>query len=189
MATGQNIFGMNLFRAFALQICTGGKVLQVKLQSSDQLLSVADKPFSPTACPKAPDPELQQTIREYADLFNGFGRAKFFEHESKLVDGFSPVVQKARPIPLAYESAVNDEIKRLLDDGIIESVVHPTSDDWVTPVVITPKSDGSVKIALDMRIPNKSVIKDHYPLPNVKTLMARIASAKYISKVDLKYAH
>ena len=77
----------------------------------------------------------------------------------QLKPGHNPVKQKARPIPLNLQEAVGKEIEKLMKTGHVEIVKHVEEDCFVSPVVITVKSDKSVKIALDSRKLNDSCIK------------------------------
>ena len=42
---------------------------------------------------------------------------------------------------------------------------------FVSPIVITVKKDGSVKLALESRELNKQVHKNKYQMPNIEELM------------------
>ena len=44
----------------------------------------------------------------------------------------TPTFWKARIVPYAMKERVNDELERLLNEGIIEAVNHS---DWETPIV------------------------------------------------------
>jgi hypothetical protein len=125
----------------------------------------------------------------HASLFQCVGLAKYFEHDSKMVEGIAPTIQKARQIPIAYKHLVDKEIEKLIKHGTIEPVEYPSKDDWVTPIVVTPKGENKIKLALNMRLPNKAIVQDRYPLPNIRILMAHIKSANFITKLDLKYAY
>ena len=46
-----------------------------------------------------------------------------------------PVFQKARPVPYALRPAVEKELKKMEDEGIIEPV---EVSNWVTPIACVP---------------------------------------------------
>ena len=51
------------------------------------------------------------------------------------------VIQPQRGIPYDIRKAVSKELKKLIEQDIIEKVVdHPTH--WVSPIVCIPKKDG-----------------------------------------------
>jgi hypothetical protein len=189
----KSIFGLDLFNLFQLQVVPGSHTLQVSVtDAEDSMLeppsATADDDVLPSLASGCP-PSVRELVQVHSSLFQGVGRAKYFQHDSKMIEGISPTIQKARQIPIAYQHLVDKEIEKLLKHGTIESVQHPSKEDWVTPVVVTPKGENKVKLALDMRLPNKAIVQDRYPLPNIRTLMANIKSANFISKLDLKYAY
>ena len=54
----------------------------------------------------------------------------------------------------------------------------------MSPIVITVKKDGSVKLALESRELNKHVHKNKYQMPNIEELMGTVG--QMISKRNLK---
>ena len=63
-------------------------------------------------------------------------------------DNCEPVFMKSRTVPFALQDAVNTELDKLEKEGIIKSV--PFSE-WASPIVVIPKSDGSVRICGDFK--------------------------------------
>ena len=56
--------------------------------------------------------------------------------------------QRARPVPYALRSAVEEELKRMENEGVLKSV---EVSDWATPIVCVPKTDRSVRICGDIK--------------------------------------
>ena len=83
--------------------------------------------------------------------------------------------QKGRRIPLQLQTAVDAELRRLLEAGHIKRVDSIRDDVFIQPTVITVKKDRSVKIALDARALNAAIRKDKYPMPNLDHLIDQIA--------------
>lgn len=69
--------------------------------------------------------------------------------------------------------------------GIIEKV---QTSKWISPMVITPKPNGDVRLNIDMRRVNEGVIRENYPLPIMEDFMTELNSAKIFSKLDVKEA-
>ena len=63
------------------------------------------------------------------------------------------------------------EIDKLLQQGHIEKRTECSDKYFVSPIVITVKKDGSVKLALESRELNKQVHKNKYQMPNIEELM------------------
>ena len=66
--------------------------------------------------------------------------------------------------------------------GVITSVEEPT--EWCAGMVVVPKSQGKVKICVDLTKLNNSVCRERYPLPAVEQTLAQIAGACVFSKLD-----
>ena len=115
----------------------------------------------------------------------------------QLKPGTKPVQQKARPIPLHLQDAVEKEIQKLIESGHIEKLEEVPEDTFISPAVITVKKDKSVKIAIDSRKLNESCIKRRPNMPNMEDLINRISTEiskneddeLWITKVDLDYAY
>lgn len=51
-------------------------------------------------------------------------------------------------------------------------------------VVVVPKKSGKVRICVDLKPLNKSVMRETYPIPKVDDTLAQLAGAKVFSKLD-----
>ncbi len=104
--------------------------------------------------------------------------------------------QKGRRVPIHIQSAVEKEVQKLIDGGHIERLTEVGEDVFVSPVVITHKSDGTVIIALDSVELNKQIVKTTMQLPLLAELLDRVSmkisknpTAKlHVSTIDLDYA-
>ena len=72
----------------------------------------------------------------------------------------------------------------MLEMGIIRPSTKEKSS-WAVPVVIVPKPDGTIRLPVDYRKLNFVTMMDAYPIPSMEKMIVKIASAKYISTVDL----
>ncbi len=104
--------------------------------------------------------------------------------------------QKGRRIPIHIQQAVETEVAKLVKNGHIEKLRKIGEDTFVSPVVITRKSDGSVKIALDSVQLNRQIVKKTMQMPLLSELLDQVSmkisgnrTAKLnVSTVDLEYA-
>ena len=55
----------------------------------------------------------------------------------------------------------------------------------LAPVVKIPKPDGTIRLRLDYRKLNSVTKVDAHPVPLMEKMIEKIASAKYISIIDL----
>ena len=88
-------------------------------------------------------------MEKYNKVFNGLGRSK----NNKVVTFFKPplvpIQEKGRRVPTHNQPKVGAEIKKLIREGHIVNLDKCTSDQFVAPVVVTAKKDGTVKLAMD----------------------------------------
>ena len=93
-----------------------------------------------------------------------------------------PIKQAPRRLPLAQKAIVDQEIDKMLSEGIIE-----TSDSaWSSPVVLVKKKDGSIRFCVDYRKLNNVTRKDAYPLPKIDETIDTLSSANYFCTPDLQ---
>ena len=48
-------------------------------------------------------------------------------------------------------------------------------DCFISPIVITRKNDGSIKLALDSKLPKNKILKNKYQMPIIRELIDNIA--------------
>ena len=140
--------------------------------------------------------EKERIINKFPDLFENNETIKDTEIKIQLKPGHFPVKQKARPVPLHLQEDVGRELEKLIKSGHLEKIKDVDEDCFVSPVVITVKSDKSVKIALDSRKLNASCIKMRPHMPNMEELLNQISveitrdrtMQLFMSKIDMDYA-
>ena len=94
---------------------------------------------------------------------------------------------KARSVPLAYKSLVEQELERLEETGVIKSVQFS---DWATPIVPILKPDGKVRICGNYAVTVNQIAKgDAYPIPNINELYNKLSGGVIYSKLDLSHAY
>lgn len=104
------------------------------------------------------------------------------------IDGrVQPVQQAYRRVPYALEDKIDEKLRMLLDQGIIEKVEGPSP--WVSPIVPVLKDSGDVRLCVDMRRANQAVLRETHPLPLVDEILGSVSGAKYFSKIDIKDAY
>ena len=66
--------------------------------------------------------------------------------------------------------------------GVISKVSKPT--DWCAGMVVVPKPSGKIRICVDLKPLNESVMREVHCLPSVDSTLAQLAGSKYFSKID-----
>ena len=56
--------------------------------------------------------------------------------------------------------------------------------EWCAGMVVVPKKNGSVRICVDLKLLNSSVLREIHPLPTVDDVLAQLSGAKMFSKLD-----
>lgn len=111
---------------------------------------------------------------------------KNFKIHIKLKESAKPIFFRAYTVPYGLLDKVETEIKRLCALNIIYPVRHS---DWASPIVIVSKSNGSIRICVDCKVTiNKFLETDHYPLPRIDDILAKLSGATYFCILDLREA-
>ncbi len=105
-----------------------------------------------------------------------------------LMDDCHPVASKSRQYSFADKQFIEKEMKRLLEEGIIEKSNSP----WRTQrVVITdPYIQSKRRLAVDYsQTINRFTLLDTYPLPRIDATVNKIAQYRVYSTIDLRSAY
>jgi len=70
----------------------------------------------------------------------------------------------------------------LEQQGVISKVDQPT--DWCAPIVAVPKSNGDVRVCVDLTKLNDQVKRERLMLPSVDDVLSQLSGAKVFSKLD-----
>ena len=130
---------------------------------------------------KASD-EYSDLWEQYPNITNGVGKLKDFQVHLHIDKTIPPVEQSVRRVPYHLRKQLEQEIKYLEDNDIIERVTHPTS--WISPVHLVSK-DNKLRLTLDMRQANGAVKRVKHPIPTTEEVFHTLNGAKFFSKLDL----
>lgn len=121
------------------------------------------------ALSKHEEGSLEYLLDKYTEIFSEeLGTIKYFCAELNVDPAVKPKFFKARTVPFALHSAIEEELDHLKGEGIVEKVTHS---EWATPIVAVPKPDGRVRLCGDFKvIVNQALSVDQYPLPKVDNL-------------------
>ena len=64
--------------------------------------------------------------------------------------------------------------------GVISKVSEPTP--WCAGMVVVPKKSGNVRICVDLKPLNKSVLREVHPLPKVDDTLAQLTPNVLLEK-------
>lgn len=91
-------------------------------------------------------------------------------------------VSTTRRVPIPLLPKVEAELQRMEKNGIIEKASGPT--EWCAPMVAVPKKSGQVRICVDLRQLNKSVIREKRQIPVLDDVIHKLAGSSVFSKLD-----
>ena len=80
---------------------------------------------------------------------------------------------------------MDEKLDDLLAKDIIEEVPNSPTE-WVSPLVVVPKSDGDVQVCIDMRRANEAIVQERHPIPTIEEILYDLNGATVFSKLDLK---
>ncbi|GKA52481.1 reverse transcriptase domain-containing protein [Tanacetum coccineum] len=86
------------------------------------------------------------------------------EHRLNVREGCPPVRQKKRGQAADMNHAIQEEVEKLVDAGIMKEVYYHS---WLFNPVMVKKHDGSWRMCVDFKDLNKACPKDGYPLPKI----------------------
>lgn len=131
------------------------------------------------------DADLKSLIAAFPAIFDGICRPMTGPvFHFKLKDGATPFsLRGSRPVAVSLLPLLRDELDQLETQGIIRKVVEPT--EWVHPIVLVPKKDGGIRLCVDFRNLNKSIIRPLFdattPFQAVRTIPTGM---KYFTVID-----
>nr|GFC23559.1 reverse transcriptase domain-containing protein [Tanacetum cinerariifolium] len=114
--------------------------------------------------------ELCALLKRNLDIFawqpsdmTGVPRA-VAEHRLNVRAGYPPIRQKKRGQAPERTKAIQAEVEKLVEAGIMREVYYH---DWLSNPVMVKKHDGSWRMCVDFTDLNKACPQDCYPLPKI----------------------
>ena len=125
--------------------------------------------------------EVMEVLRRYKAIFTEIpGKASVIEHKIDLTDD-RPIRCKPYPLPYAKRGEIREEIKNMMDTGIVRESSSP----YVSPLVVVMKKDGSNRMSVDYRMLNLVTVADSAPMTTAEDLFGKLGKCQYYSTIDL----
>ena len=143
-------------------------------------------------CGEENEPEgkraAEKLVEKFADIFllhdTERREVPYFRVRINLVNDI-PVTCKPRLTPIHYREMVTNELKRLLEGGIIQR----SESVWSSPALWIPKKDGNIRVILDYRKLNIRLQQEACLLPDIRETLSRWGGMKFFSVVDLSSSY
>eukprot|EP00171_Calliarthron_tuberculosum_P003874 IDg3874t1 len=124
---------------------------------------------------------VREMLRPFSSMWNGqLGEVKVTEHRIELLPGARSVF--SQPYRAGIES--RKVIQQNVDDLLSQDIIQPSKSQFASPVVLAPKSDGSLRFCIGYRRLNAITIKDSYPLPRMDDCLDSLGSADFFTTLD-----
>ena len=122
-------------------------------------------------------------------LYEGVGLLKDFSVKLHIDDSVPPVAKPHRRIPINLREKVEEKLRQLEKDDIIENVDGPTP--WVSQPVFPPKSSDptDIRMCVDMRSANKAILRTRHITPTIEEIVSDLNGAVKFSKLDLNQGY
>ena len=125
--------------------------------------------------------DLLHLLDEFADVLQDKpGKTTIMEHTIETGTA-SPMRQHPYRLPHAYRDVVQQKLKEML----AEEIVEPSTSELAAPIVLVKKKDGSFQFCVDYRALNSVSQVDAYPMPRIDELIDNLGQAQFVTTLDL----
>jgi hypothetical protein len=133
---------------------------------------------------------IYKICEKYNSIFHMEGDVLTFTnagtHIVKLKQDQSPIYRRPYRLPHAQQDEINNQIKKLEENGFIESSRSP----WNSPLLLVRKKiDNSgiqkFRIVVDFRALNEVTINEFHPLPNITEILDQLGQSQLFTVLDL----
>ena len=122
-------------------------------------------------------------LKSYSDLFTGLGILNTsFEYKIPVDGNILPKNIPARRLLSAVMEPVREELKCMEHNNVICPITEPTK--WCSPMLVTRKKSGDIRLVVDFRELNKSVQRQTYQIPRLDDMLPLLKNFKLFSSLD-----
>ena len=123
--------------------------------------------------------------KKFPVVFTGVGCPRDYRLQLHTDDpSVTPVAQKPRCVPFALREKGSEEIKDLIEKDM-EEVPGPTT--WASPIVVSPKASGDIRLCVDMRVANTAIQRERLPIPTVDEALEDLKGSAVFTKLDFNF--
>lgn len=88
------------------------------------------------------------------------------------------------PRRLSYPD--REAVGKIIDNLLARGIIRKSSSEYSSPIVLTRKKNGEIRMCVDFQALNKIMARDNYPLPLIEDQLERLKGKRYFSAMDLK---
>ena len=125
--------------------------------------------------------QVRTMLAPYAGMWDGkLSEVRATEHRIELTSSAKPF----RCQPYRAGSRASEAKQASMDEMLAGGVIPRSKSEWASPVVLIPKSDGSLRFCVDYRRLNALTVRDTYPIPQIYECLDTLGEAKVFSTLD-----
>ncbi|CAF3827509.1 unnamed protein product [Rotaria sp. Silwood1] len=122
--------------------------------------------------------KLVTLIKQYPQVFiEKLGRTHLVKHVIELQPGTQSANTQPYRLPPSKKAIVDQQLEEMLQAGHIT----PSHSPWASPIVLSPKKDGTLRFCVDYRKLNANTIRTAYPMPQVDDTLDSLREAAFIT--------
>jgi hypothetical protein len=131
---------------------------------------------------------VPEYLHDFADIFAKDGLNKLpperpgIDHRIETKPGFIPKTSKIYPL----SEKERESVKAFIDENVKKGFISESKSPQASGFFFVGKKSGDLRPCQDYRYINDWTIKNAYPLPLPASLVARLHSAKYFTKMDVR---
>lgn len=91
-------------------------------------------------------------------------------------------------VPFNMRDEARAQIKGLEEQGIIREVKNYSDISWISSMIPVVKANGKLRLVVDLRGPNKAIVRESYRMPTIEQVTSRLAGCEFFSTIDLTNA-
>ncbi|GKV50663.1 hypothetical protein SLEP1_g57362 [Rubroshorea leprosula] len=168
------------FKKVELAAAPSGSENRRPTQLGQQMMSISDIEHRPDGVEQKAEPVEPDVFAWTTDEMPGIP-PELTVHKLSTDPTRRPVVQKRCLFGPEKQTAIDEEIQKLLQAGFIRRVEYSK---WVSNPVLVKKPNSKWRMCIDFTNLNDACPKDPHPLPNVEKLVERAAGHERMSFLD-----
>ncbi|KHJ77539.1 reverse transcriptase, partial [Oesophagostomum dentatum] len=126
--------------------------------------------------------------KQFAEVFKcELERCTKTKAKLMLKDNATAVFKKKRPVPYASVPDLDEEIDRLVAEGVISPVDHS---EWAAPIVVVMKKNGKIRLCADFSTGLNDALQLHqHPLPTAEDVFTKLNGGQLFTQIDFAEAY
>lgn len=131
--------------------------------------------------------EIDELMKRNEDVYQTLPFTTTIEASIRTINN-DPIWVKQYPYPMSDQDFVNNEIEKLLQNGVIRKSFSPyNSPIWTVPKKGTDNDNKPKRrMVIDFQKLNAQTVTDRYPIPDINMTLQNLGKAKLFSTIDLE---